>query len=86
MTTIYKYPIEITQRQQVDLPAGAKILTADLDPAGTPCIWAQVNPAVTEREKRMIWILGTAHQLSDLDGINYLNTFRQGPFVWHVFV
>lgn len=88
MTTIYKYPIDIAQRQEIVLPHDAEILRAELDPLGMPCVWAKImkGPNVPP-EKRILRIFATGQDITDLAGDHhYLNSFNQGPFVWHVFV
>ena len=34
---------------------------------------------------RTVVVVGTGTSLSVLDNAEYLNTFIQGPFVWHAF-
>lgn len=82
MNTIYKYPIEITDDQTIDMPEGAQVVHAGLDPQGQPCLWAKVNNRV-RTEPRRIQVRGTGHPLPD--DAEWVGTFTQGPFVWHVF-
>ncbi len=84
MTTIYKYPIEITDTQELSLPQGAKILHAGLDAQRQPCIWAIVEPNNPPRPTP-IYLTGTGGPLPP-EPYRHLNTFIQGPFIWHVFL
>ena len=83
MIMIYKYPIEITDEQEIDMPRGAKILHAGLDPLLMPCIWVKVN-TTREPEKRTIYVAGTGNPMY-VDSHNYVSTFNHENFVWHVF-
>jgi hypothetical protein len=86
MTTIYKYPLSITDEQTVQLPRGAVVLTVMLQQARL-CLWAEVDPqAITER--RTILIFGTGHAIPSRESIGalaYLSSVIDGQFVWHVF-
>lgn len=83
MTTIYKYPLAITDRQQIKLPAGSIILTAQFQ-YGTLCIWVQVD---TEQPivLRSIIIYGTGHPHNNVG--RYIGTAQDynGSIVWHIF-
>lgn len=83
MKTIHKYRLNITDQQTVDLPRGALILSAGLDPAGVLCLWAAVDtdkPA----QPREIRIFGTGHPVPETP-IRFIGTVNQGSFMWHVF-
>jgi hypothetical protein len=84
MTTIYKYPIEITDEQEIPMPFGAEIRHVGLDPEGSPCVWAEVENTNTPEPVRL-FIVGTGRRMPD-EAANHVGTFIQGPFVWHVFV
>jgi len=84
MKTIYKYPIQITDIQQVEIPLMSKIIHAGLDPKGVPCVWAAVDPE-SELIPVKILVVGTGNPLrSHFD--RHVGSFIQGPFVWHVFI
>jgi len=82
MKTVFKYPIEITEHQQIEMPSGSELRYIDIDPNGVPCIWAVVNtdsPIILAD----IYIYGTGHPIPA--GRNYLKSFQQGSKVYHVF-
>jgi hypothetical protein len=93
MKTIWKFPIQITSTQPVEMPRGATIIHVGLDPTGTPCLWAIVDP----KEMRVwvdIFIYGTGHPFkergdpqNEFRGIpnEYIGSFNQEQYVWHVF-
>lgn len=84
MRTIYKYPIEITDLQKIEMPIG-EVLHAGLDPSGTPCIWAAVDTEC-DRISQEILIYGTGNTMPVYpSGRRHVGTFVQGQFVWHVF-
>jgi hypothetical protein len=84
MKTIYKYPIEIKDQQKIQVHLDCKFLYAGLDNNNTPCVWAEVD---TESQKfwRVINIFGTGNPMPNPVG-QYLNSFNQNPFVWHVYI
>lgn len=82
--TIWKFPIDIEfDRQTIEVPAGASIIHVGLDPAGQPCVWAEVEPHV-EKIEREIFIRGTGHPIDKVKG-SHRGSFVHGPFVWHVY-
>lgn len=84
MTTIFKYPIEIVDKQLILFPVGCKILHAGLDPHGLPCVWAVVNTEANLAPKT-VHVVGTGFRLPP-NASNHAGSFTQGPYVWHVFV
>lgn len=84
MKTIYKYPIEITDSQEVEMPINAEAIHAGLDPQGTPCVWATVdNQNATEAVT--VLVVGTGNPIPQR-ARRHVGSFNQGPFVWHIFV
>ncbi len=83
MTTIWKYPLSITDHQVIDIPGGCEPLHVGLDPVGVPCLWVKVDP---ERAPRgfHVYIVGTGNPMPD-KALSHLGSFSQGVFVWHVF-
>lgn len=85
-TTIYKYPIKITDEQLIEVPMEHEFIHVGLDPQGTPCLWAMVYlPSQTTRVA--VRVCGTGNPVPrHLCPENRVGTFNHGPFVWHVFV
>ena len=85
--TIFKYKLEITDKQIIEMPINSKILTVQTQNE-VPRMWVLANP-LEAKEKRCIEIFGTGHNVnSDMDiSRNYLGTFqiRSGALVFHVF-
>ena len=80
---IYKYPLEEgIGSQQVELPAGARILCAQMQ-GPSLFLWAIVNP-VHPFEHRNFFVVGTGQPFPE-GTASYISTVQQGPFVWHVF-
>lgn len=82
--TIWKYPLTISKLQEIDMPKGAEILTAQMQD-DEPVLWALVDPD-QEKERRFIEIYGTGHWL-DGDPRKYISTFQimESGLVFHVF-
>ena len=86
--TIYKYPLAVSDFQEVLLPLGAEILTVQVQ-GENACMWALVNPDEHQKEGRNIEIFGTGHPIGYDMGIRrkYISTFQlQGSqLVFHAF-
>lgn len=82
--TIYKYPLALGLTT-VHLAKGAKILTAQVQ-GDEVCIWAIINPEITEKEKRIFYVVGTGATLPDSVSFNnYISTVQYQHYVAHVF-
>ena len=84
MKTIWKYPIETTEVQQIGMPQGAEILCVQMQ-ASTPCLWALCEHAAP-RQPRTIRIFGTGNPITEEPG-RYIGTYQLsgGALVFHVF-
>ena len=82
---IYKYELEVTNVQTIDMPVGAKILCIQLQNF-MPCIWALVDPDMP-KERRTIEIFGTGHDVPDKGERKYIGTYQlmNGALVYHCF-
>lgn len=87
MRTIWKYPLEIADRQVVRMPSGAQVLSAQVQ-HGQLCLWAIVDDDRDVADTQ-VHIAGTGHPL---DAINpswrHVGTVQmlEGRLVFHVFV
>ena len=82
--TIWKFPLEITDRQAIEIPAGGHILSAGLDPSHVPSVWALVDPK-RSNVKHTIVICGTGRPVPKDVG-RFIGSFvHLNAFVWHVF-
>lgn len=84
MKAIWKYELEIADRQEVYIPQGAEILAVDNHKGGL-CVWALVDKDSTIQEPIAFRIVGTGNPFEDT-GLKYLDSVVIDPFVWHVFV
>ena len=82
MLTIWKFPLEVTEIQDVKMPQGARVLAVQAQ-HGRPCLWAFVN---TERpnESRRIHMYDTGYPIPI--PCEYIGTFQSsdGVSVFHV--
>jgi hypothetical protein len=83
MKTIWKYPLEVTDYQNVRMPEGAEILSV-ADQYGVICVWALVDPEA-DLENRMFYIFGTGNPVSETLPWQFVGSVQQNIFVWHVF-
>jgi hypothetical protein len=84
--TIWKFPLTITDVQQVLMPHGAIILTCQTQ-GEAPVLWAIVDPDRPEAN-REIHMFGTGHPIPpNGGGRRYIGTFQiaGGSLVFHVF-
>ena len=82
--TIWKFPLEVTDEQTVQVPEGAQLLSVQTQ-YGKPCLWALVDPQA-EKKPCVIQTYGTGHPVTHID--MYLSTYQMegGALVFHVFV
>jgi len=86
MKVIYKYELEIVDRQYLELPNEYVILkVANQD--GKLCLWAEVDNEYDERYlyPGSIWIVGTGQDLENVGG-TYFDSVLMGSYVWHVYL
>ncbi len=83
---IWKWPLEVTDLQQVQMPRGAKVLSVQMQ-YGRPKVWALVDEREPQ-EPRSFATFGTGNPLPP-DGHygRFLGTyqFHGGNLVFHVF-
>jgi hypothetical protein len=84
MKSIWKFPLEITDRQVVRVPRRAVILSVQTQ-NGVPCIWALVDTE-EETEERTFFVYGTGHECFS-EAFRFIGTFqvRQETLVFHLF-
>lgn len=81
---IYKYPFVVDHRVEITLPEFHKILKVECQ-NDVACMWVLVNPK-SNAVKRAFRIFGTGHIIpSELPWTNFIATFQQRSFVWHIF-
>lgn len=84
MKTVWKFTMAVTDRQVLNMPAGAQLLDVQMQ-GDDPCLWALVDPEA-DRLPRQFRIAGTGHKLPADPG-RYVATFQMnhGALVFHVF-
>lgn len=87
MKTIYKYKVKPQETQEVEMPKGAQLLTAQQIDVNV-WIWAIVDTEVTEKEMRRIAVIKTGQEITlPSDKLLYINSVQlgEGELVLHVF-
>jgi len=88
MKKIFKYPLEIKDRQEIKLPFGYQILYIQ-NQQEMPYLWCLVNPDNSSSETCIIEIFGTGHEIHEymVTERKYISTFqmRSGLLVFHAF-
>ena len=84
MQSVFKWQILTTDRQEIEMPVGAEVLTVQCQ-NGKPCIWARVDTSA-ESEFRAFRTYGTGHPIHHPPG-RYVGTYQLigGALVFHVF-
>lgn len=81
--TVHKYPLDVVDLQTVDMPAGATILTVQVQ-HDTIALWARVDTARFV-EQRVIFLVGTGNPLLEHAG-RYIATVQlHGSLAFHAF-
>lgn len=84
MRTIYKFPLAVTDEQQIEMPRGSRFLGVETQ-GGVLYLWAIVETE-NPRYRHAFYVVGTGNPLPvDAVESTYLGTVDEGPFVWHVF-
>jgi hypothetical protein len=85
---IFKYTLQIEDKQVINLPKGAEFLTVQTQ-FNELQLWALVDQNEIDQEERYIEIFGTGHPVYYDMGVDrkYLATCQldDGNFVFHVF-
>lgn len=88
MKSVYKYPLNMNNRQLLELPWSPEVppeIVQVADQFGVPTVWAVVDPNATLTVKYALRIFGTGHEVDESVDLKYLGCSFSGPFVWHVF-
>jgi hypothetical protein len=87
-TVIYKYPLEVTDVQDIEIPYGSILLSIQTQNE-KPCLWALIYNTQAKKEIIRLRTIGTGNPISkeDLYPINFIGTYQLGggSFVGHVF-
>jgi len=83
--SIWKFPLETTDIQQIEMPVDAEILTVQTQ-NGKPNIWALVSTDAPKR-KVSFEIFGTGHPVPENANRRYVGTYQLsgGALVFHCF-
>jgi len=84
MDVIYKYQLALQGVDTITAPLKFKPLHIDLQ-QGVPCLWALIDNEFPDREYK-IYTYGTGHPIPDVEDKQYICTYQQSMFVWHVFM
>ncbi len=80
MTTVWKYSLSVSGCEIV-VPVGYYPLCVKLQD-GAPMLWCVVLSTMP-KVKVVVKIFGAGEEIPD--GLRYIDTYLQGPYVWHVF-
>ena len=84
--TIWKFPIEIKDEHEIDIPSPAIPLTFQIQ-NGKPILWCLVDPNMGLIKKKF-FLTGTGHVIiTTLEELKYIGTTQllHGMLVYHLF-
>lgn len=82
----FKLPVGLGRSGQFSIPEPGTIVHVGLDPSGVACLWAIVRPSAPPPEwKLRTFLIVPTGAPGFVDGLDYVGTFFEGPFVWHLF-
>lgn len=82
---IYKYELEVTDKQTLQLPQLSKILSIQVQDDNI-MLWALVNDkCILRQDNRFIECYGTGHEIDDVSELTFLATIQYSFGVWHFF-
>ena len=82
MKTIWKFPLELKDLQNISIPEGAEILNCAIQNGGV-FLWALVDPSLP-LQRREIEMIGTGNEIPEEER-RYISTIIDGALVWHIF-
>jgi len=87
---IYKYPLELTDCQVLELPCDRQVLKfAPQNGRLYVWVWLKAGHEIHEGifENLLVRIVGTGNPINglDMDGYVYQDTVFMDGFVWHIF-
>lgn len=83
--TIYKYPLPIQGSVQIAMPAGARVLSVQMQ-GDDAYVWALVDRSA-RMKTRIFRVFGTGHAFNAPAGAMFVGTIQMhaGSLVFHVF-
>lgn len=86
MRQIWKYPLQVENRQVLELPVGSNILSVQTQNR-VPCMWVMVDPSEKELEAVELYTIGTGHSIPDDLELTHIDTYQldNGALIFHVF-
>ena len=85
MRAIYKFELQTVGRQEINLPMGAVIISAQAQ-SGNICLWVELDTKA-QTYKKAIHIYGTGHEIDDDLHLRFIDTVQlaNGALVFHIY-
>lgn len=83
---IWKYPLELAEKQTLQTPLGAQILSLQVQ-RGVPTLWILVDPD-SPKVSRTLWMVGTGYPVPAAAASGtFIGTYQveDGALVFHIF-
>lgn len=88
MRTIFKYPLRIVTKQEIEVPVGSSVLHVGLDATGKPCIWFEVEKDAADagmKETIVVYVIGTGHPIPE-EASYHVGSFVISTYIWHIYI
>lgn len=84
-TQIWKFPLELREEQEIEMPENANIIHV-AEQHERICLWAEVYPKDIKR-KRTFYVIGTGWLMPNLSTVRHIGSVVMAPgaYVWHVY-
>lgn len=84
MKTIFKYPLDFTDYQTIEIPMNGVIVDIEYQEDDI-FAWVMFNhDIINHKEQRSISICGTGHPVNPMTP-DYIKSLHKDGFVWHFF-
>lgn len=85
MKKIYKYTLEVTDTQTLEMPNGSKLLTIQ-NQNNDIVLWVECDPNAKPTKYNFL-IVGTGFEVPLLSNVQtYIGTVQIRSLVWHIYV
>jgi hypothetical protein len=86
MSVIYKYPLEITDRQSIAVQGFESILKV-AEQHHNLYMWCIVNPTAGRTTQLSVEIVGTGNPMTDIQSKDHFDSvLMSNGLVWHIFI
>lgn len=79
---VWKFPFSVYDSFALEMPSRHEVIHVDLQGGVAPTMWALVDPS-SPKAHFTFFMHRTGHPVAE--DLRHVGTFRQGPYMWHLF-